>query len=162
LSLRAFLLPCLVLASCAGGARDVVPESRDVVKAEPAAASGDGYVYVARRSLGVVALAEARGIGEETASRAVDRIADKMDACALDLARQGKLVDGAVRVVAPVGTDGAIGALNVKLAPGNGVAANAILCVIAPLKLLAFPPAEGDAGARGLAIEAEWGKAPRQ
>jgi len=125
--------------------------------AAEAARRGEGYVYVARRSLGAVALADARGISDEVAAKAVDRVADQMQACASDLARQGRLVDGALRVVAPVGADGAIGALNLKLAPGNGVAANGLLCIVAPLKLVTFPPADGDAGARGLAIEATWG-----
>jgi hypothetical protein len=161
--LPAFMLHFLSLVSvaCGGGAKDIVPESRDVRVTDPAAIddaykkASDGYVYVARRSLGIVALAEARGMDDAVATRVIDRLADQLDACAATLAKQGKLVSGALRVVAPVTADGAIGAINLKLAPGNDVAANALLCLVAPLKLIAFPPA--DAGARGLAIEATWG-----
>ncbi len=152
-------------AACAGGAgRDVVPESHDVraatgsggAGAGPATApSPDGYVYVARRALGVVALAEARGLADDVARRAIDHLADALDACATDLGRQGKLAAGALRVVAQIGADGTVSGLNVKVAPE--ATANAILCLVAPLKLTSFPAAEGDAGARGIAIEATWG-----
>src|SRR5207245_6634815 len=119
--------------------------------------SAEGYVYVARRSFGVVALAEARGLGDDVAARAIDRLADTLEGCAIDLNRQGKLVDGALRVVASIERDGSVSGLNLKLEQGNGIAANALLCVVAPLKLLTFPAAEGDAGARGIALEATWG-----
>ena len=149
----------LATASCASNARDVVPESHDVRVSGNAASSTDGYAYVARRPLGVVALAEARGLPDADARRAIDHLADALDACATDLGRHDKLVDGAVRVVAQIAPDGSVSGLNVKV--GQAATANAILCVIAPLKLTAFPPSEADAGARGLAIEATWG-APKR
>jgi hypothetical protein len=152
------------LGACGGGgARDVVPASRDV-RGEAAAASAapaglDGYVYVAKRRHGVVALAEARGVSAETARRAVDRIADELEACAAKLEAEGKLApDGAGRVVAAIGDDGAVRGVNIKAAPGGVVAANLLVCVVAPVRTLTFPAQGG--GARGLAIEATWGAAP--
>jgi hypothetical protein len=143
----------------ASSARDVVPASHDVRVSGTAASTPEGYAYVARRPLGVVALAEARGLDDADARRAIDHLADALDACATDLGRRDKLVDGAVRVVAQIAPDGSVSGLNVKV--GQAATANAILCVIAPLKLTAFPALEADAGARGLAIEATWG-APRR
>ena len=106
-----------------------------------------------------VALAEARGLDDADARRAIDHLADALDACATDLGRHDKLVDGAVRVVAQIAPDGSVSGLNVKV--GQAATANAILCVIAPLKLTSFPASEADAGARGLAIEATWGSSKR-
>ena len=51
--------------------------------------------------------------------------------------------------------DGAIGGVSLRIDPGGGTPAVALLCLVAPIKLLSFPPA--DAGARGLAVEALWG-----
>jgi hypothetical protein len=92
---------------------------------------------------------------DAAASQAVDHLADALDACATDLGRNGKLVDGAARVVVRVGDGGAIDGLNVTLAPGSAVAANALLCLITPIKLMTFEPIDG--GARAFAIEAAWG-----
>jgi hypothetical protein len=149
---------CLLVAACGNG-RDVVPESHDVrtpvdVSPQTKPPASEAYEYVARRPLGTVALAEGRGLSTELSSGAVDRLADTLQSCAGELQRQGKLVSGAVRVVALIGQDGLVSGVNVKVAPG--AAANALLCVIAPLKLLTFPPSEADAGARGMAVEAAW------
>jgi hypothetical protein len=154
---RALPFVALALAACAGQARDVVPETHDTrVSPAPSAASSEGYVYVARRSHGLVALAESRGIAEDAARQLVDHLADELDACAARLAREGKLADGgAGRVVATLDADGSVRGVNVKAAPGPGVAANFLMCVVSPLRLASFPAA--DAGARGLAIEATWG-----
>jgi hypothetical protein len=149
-------LPCLLC--CAGGAgRDIVPESHDVrvLDAGRASESAEGYEYVARRPLALVALAEARGIEPEVARQAVERLADALDACATDQEHKGIHVHGAARVVAPVDASGMVGAPSVKIDPGAGVAESAVVCLVAPTRLLAFPPA--DAGARGIAIEALWG-----
>jgi hypothetical protein len=162
LTLKSLSAILLVAASACGGTRDVIPESRDVHVAAVDAGAGaapEGYVYVARRRHGAVALAEARGIDDGLASRVIDKLADQLEGCAGELEKKGQLSVGAVRVVAQVGLDGAVGGLNVKVAEGPGVAANALLCVVTPIKLLAFPLAEGDAGARGLAIEATWSRA---
>jgi hypothetical protein len=154
------LSSCAASVSCAGGgARDTVPESRDVrvVSAGPtAAASGQGYEYVARRPLALVALAEARGIAPDVARQAIDRLADTLDACATDHGRKGSRIDGAARVVAPIEPNGSVGAPSMVIDPGAGVAESAVICLIAPVRLLTFPPV--DAGARGMAIEALWGR----
>jgi hypothetical protein len=150
-----------VLAGCAGPSRDVVPESKEVqTAAPPPTLSPEGYVYVAKRRHGLIALAEARGIDEEGARGLVDHLADELEACAARLEREGKLADdGAGRVVAAVDAGGTIRGVNVKAAPGAAVAANFLVCVVAPLRLASFGPT--DAGTRGLAIEAAWGN-PRK
>ena len=154
---RALALCAIALHACAGSSRDVVPETHDVQGATPApSASPDGYVYVAKRPRGVVALAEARGMSDEAARQAIDHLADELDACAARLAGQKRLAkDGAGRVVAAIGADGTVQGLNVKAAPGENVAANFVLCVVSPLRMTIFPAA--DAGARGIAVEATWG-----
>ena len=145
-----------------GGSRDVATESRDIRGVDPADAPAqpakDAYEYVARRPLGTVALAEGRGLSREISQRATDRVADALQRCASDLAARGKLVKGAGRVVALIAPDGNLSGLQVKVAPGTDVAANAILCFIAPIKSLTFPVADADAGngQRGIALEAAW------
>jgi hypothetical protein len=161
-ALRYAALAALVglAAGCAAAStRDVVPESHDVREIDKGGSAAEGYAYVAKRPLGVVALAEARGLDDADARRAIDHLADALDACATELGRQGKLVDGAVRVVAQITPDGGVSGLNVKV--GQAATASAILCVIAPLKLTSFPATGADAGARGIAIEATWGSPTR-
>jgi hypothetical protein len=145
--------------SCApSGVRDVIPESRDVrvLDAGPAAEDTRGYEYIARRPLALVALAEARGIAPDVARAAVDRLADALDACVTERGRRSAHVEGAARVVAPIEQSGSVGAPSVRLDPGEGVAENAVVCLVAPVRLLTFPPV--DAGVRGIAIEALWGR----
>src|SRR5579863_2133601 len=71
----------LGLVACAPR-RDVVPETHDVQGAavDPSAArrTAEGYEHVARRALGIVGLAEARGIAAPVAAQAVDRVADAL------------------------------------------------------------------------------------
>lgn len=121
----------------------------------PDAKKDDAYVYVVRRRHGVVALAEARYMSDEDARAIVARIADELDRCAAGLEARGLLVEGAARVVAVAGPSGTP-ALNVRLAPGDAVAQNALLCLIAPVRATMLPlPTSG--AAPGLAIEATWG-----
>jgi hypothetical protein len=147
--------------ACAGGAgeggHDVVPESRDVRVGPGAGADGGaaGYEYIARRPLAVVALAEARGVDEAVARAAIERLADALDTCATTEGSKGTLVNGAARVVAQIAPDGTVAQTGLRVDPGAGVLQNAVLCLVAPVKMLAFPPT--DAGARGIAIEAIWG-----
>ncbi|MEO8874410.1 MAG: hypothetical protein ABI461_02390 [Polyangiaceae bacterium] len=148
---------CVALAVACGGGRDVVPETHDVRGDTKPAAQNGGYDYVARRPLGTVGLAEARGIAPDVAARAVDSVADALDACERDLRSQNRFVPGAIRIVAEVDDRGAVEGVNVKMSDDKGAAANAILCLVAPVRLLTFPPNPGDAGARGIAIEASWG-----
>jgi len=156
-----FALFFVLLAGCAGGegGRDIVPPYSDrVVDAGAPGPSDQAYEYVARRPLAVVALAESRGIAPAIAIAAVDRLADAMDACATDRARRGPLGDGAARVVGQIDPDGAVAGAAVRVDPGAGAAQAAVLCLVAPFKLLIFP--QVDAGVRGLAIEAIWGRVP--
>lgn len=147
----------LTLLACGGGGRDVVPASRDVVSDSRAPTGGaEGYEYVARRPLAIVALAEARGIESVTARAAVDRLADRLDACVTDQARNGGPVEGAARVIAQIDGAGTVAATRVRIDPGASSASTAVVCLVAPMKLLTFPPAAADG--RGIAIEAIWGK----
>jgi hypothetical protein len=147
------------LLSCAGApgeARDVVPESRDVQVLDAAAAGSQQYDYVAKRPLAVVALAEARGVDPLVARAAIERLADALDTCATGEGRKGTLADGAARVVAQIAPDGTIAGTSLRVDPGAGVAENAVVCLVAPLRMLTFPAVDG--GARGMAIEALWGR----
>jgi hypothetical protein len=152
---------CLWGAACGTG-RDLVPETHDVRGASVDLASPDaqdrgGYEYVAKRALCIVGLAEARGIEREVTTRTIDTLADSLEACAENLSGGGKLVDGAARIAAEVSAGGVPSGLALKVSPGGAVAANAILCFIAPFKLTSFPAVGPDAPPRGLAIEAAWG-----
>ena len=145
-----------VTAIACGNNRDVVPETHDV-HVDPKNQTEDGYEYVARRPLGVVALAEGRGMSPGVAASAVDRVADQMNDCVRDQASQNRLVPGAVRVVAQIDDRGTVAGLNISKLSQKEATATAILCVIAPIRLLILPPADADSGARGIAIEATWG-----
>jgi hypothetical protein len=155
----AVAIVALYAISCAGGGgRDTVPESHDVrvIDGGTTAEGAQGYEYVARRPLALVALAEARGIPPDVARQAIDRLADALDTCATDPGRRGAHIEGAARVVAPIEDSGAVGIPSVRIDPGVGVAESAVICLVAPVRLLTFPPS--DAGARGIAIEALWGR----
>lgn len=150
----------LVLAAlAAGGAcspkRDVVVGGgRDVTASD--AGAEPTYEHVARRPHGVVALAESRHMAREDAARLTDRLADALEGCASDLERRGTLVEGAARVVMVAGPSGYPAGLNVTLAPGAEVAANALLCVVAPVRATLLPPSSGDAGTPAMAVELTW------
>jgi len=146
--------------SCAGTHRDSVPESHDVTVQGPAPTGGaavrdEGYQYVAHRPLSVVALAEARGIDATAARVAIDRLADRLDACVADQSHSGTLPHGAARVVGELDADGKVAAVNVRADPGAGVATMAVLCLAAPTRMLTFEAGAGQG--RGFAIEALWG-----
>jgi hypothetical protein len=146
-----------VVVACGGGGRDVVQESRDVVaEAGAPGPTAEGYEYVAHRPLAVVALAEARGLDPAVARAAIEHLADRLDACVTDQGHNGTPVDGAARVVARIDATGNVAATQVRVDPGASGTSSAVLCLVAPLKLLTFPAGEGDN--RGLAIEAIWGR----
>jgi hypothetical protein len=135
----------------------VVPESRDRIVDGAAPGSPESYDYVARRPLGAVALAEARGIDEATARSAIDHLADALDGCVTERRRRGGLVAGAARVIVQIASDGEVAAAQLKMDPGlaPGATETAVLCLVAPVKMLTFHAV--DAGGRGIAIEAVWG-----
>lgn len=151
-------LVALYLLACSPSSspRDVVPESRDV-RSPPGTNNSEAYVHVARRPHGTVALAEARHMSDEDARMIVERIADELERCATGLEANNLLVEGAARVVAVAGPDGTP-ALNVRLAPGDAVARNALICIVAPVRATTLPAPRADA-TPGLAIEATWGPA---
>lgn len=154
----ALVLTAAVAAlACSPGPRDVAGENRDVrvVAGEADAGPGDAYAHVARRPRAVVALAESRHMRADEARAFTERLADDVEACASRLEERGELVDGAARIVAIAGPRGTAEGLNVRLAPGGAVAQNALLCLLAPLRALPFPPStDGQQG--GLALEVTW------
>jgi hypothetical protein len=146
------------LAGCSSTARDVVPVSRDlIVDGGAPPQSPESYEYVARRPLGAVALAEARGIESAAARRAIDHLADALDRCAAERGSRGGLIGGAARVIVRIASDGEIAGAQLKMDPGlaSGATETAVLCLLAPVKMLGFPAI--DSGTRGFAIEAIWG-----
>ena len=156
--LRPLLLSAAAIGACSpSGPRDVAGESRDVRvdPREAGAPAAETYVYIARRPHGVIALAEARNMSDEEAHEIVERLASELEACATRLEAERTLVEGAARIVAVAQPSGPPG-LNVRIAPGGAVAQNALMCLIAPVRAIAFPPATA-AGPPGMAIEATWG-----
>jgi hypothetical protein len=148
-------------AACSANARDVVPESRDTVVVPPAAGSAQpagGYEYVVRRPLALVALAEARGLPVDAARAAIDHLADALDACVTERSHGEGPASGAARLVAQIDDEGRIANTSLRVDPGAGVAPTAVMCLVAPARMLTFPPS--DASARGMAIEALWGRLP--
>lgn len=143
------------LSGCApAGPRDVSDRGHDVV-----ARPDEGYEWVVRTPHGVVALAESRGVPKDAAKRAVERLAQRFDACLADLEKKAPLAPGAARVIVPVDDGGLALQPLVKVSDsGAQTTATTVLCLVAPIRQLAFPPPgpAGDAGTRGLAIEASW------
>jgi hypothetical protein len=147
------------LAGCPAP-RDVVPDTRDQLVTRGAdgggGASTGAYAWVAKRAHGAIGVAGARNVDEETARAIVERLADDLEACARRLETQGSLVDGAARYVAAGGPRGAGEIGDMQLAPGSPVAANALLCLVAPVRAATFPAAS-DGGVPALLLEATWG-----
>jgi hypothetical protein len=146
----------LTLAACASS-RDVIPESHDVEQTKPA--SEGGYEYIAKRPLGVVAVAESRGLPREVVTAIADQMANSLDICITHLASEGRLIPAAARVATHIDKSGAPTGLTLTLTPGPGPTATALLCFVSPFKLLRFPSADVDPMSRGIALEASWGAA---
>jgi hypothetical protein len=155
------LVASAALMACGAGGDADRPEAPDgvgdirVYDAGPQRAPGS-YDFVAQRPYAIVGLAEARGLSKDVANATVDTIADTLDGCAKRLDAAGKLTSGAARVVAIIDKGGAVAGLKPTFSAGGGVEANAILCLVAPIKQLTFAPTSDDAQ-RGIAIEATWG-----
>ena len=159
----------VISTGCSPASRDVVPGGRDVRVAPSAdgsapAASNEAYVYVARRPHAAIGLVGAHFMSDADAHRLVDRLADDLEGCAGRLEERGALVEGAMQLVAASGARGNAEVTDMRLAPGGPVASNALECVVAPLRVLAFPAppkANANAGTPALAIEITWNPAPR-
>jgi hypothetical protein len=153
-----------MLTACPPSGRDVVPETHDVRGAVEDAAPAprkDAYAYVARRPHGAVGLVGAHFMSDADAQRFVDRVADDLEACAGRLEQRNGLVEGALQLVAVTGPRGNAEVTDIRYAPGGPVAANALECIVAPLRASTLPPAT-DAGTPALAIEATWGPVRRE
>ena len=152
----------LSVAACPSPARDVVPETHDVRSATPDASAPPPdqgpYAYVARRPHAAVGLVGAHFMSDAEAARIVDRVADDLESCARRVEQRGELVEGAVQFVAVTGSRGTAEVTDLRLAPGGPVAANALECIVAPLRATTLPAAN-KAGVPALAIEATWGRA---
>lgn len=133
--------------------QDVVPDTHEV-RADAGAPSPEGYVHVVKKPHVTMALAEARGIGDEAGAAITEALAARFEECAAKLQAEGQLVEGAARLVAVAGPTGRAEGFNLKLAPGGPVAQNALLCLMPPAKLVVFPDSDG--GQRGVAIECTW------
>ena len=135
-----------------------MPDSRDVrvgpdAGAPPDRGAPDGYAYVAKRPHAAIGLVGVRNGARPDAERIVDRIADDLEACAVRVEKRGELASGALQLVVMGGGNGNAEITDVRLAPGGPVAANALECVVAPLRASALTPSFT------LAIEATWGAA---
>jgi hypothetical protein len=137
-----------------GGPRDATEHTTDV--RVDAGGSEGTYAYVARRPRIAIGLAEARGASEAEAKGLVDRLADGAARCVAGLAREKKLVDGALRMVLSFDAGGLGATPEVVFAPGPAVTANGLLCLVAPARMLALAPNDG--GARAIALEVAWGE----
>lgn len=150
-----------VFACGPSGPRDVVPEpptaradaggapSNDVL------ASSDGYAYVARIPHGALGLVGTKQLRLEEATPLVDRLAGELEGCAARKEAQGSLSQGAASLVVVANANGSAAVSDLKLAPGGPVAADALECLVAPARAMAFPVTTSTA-LRALAIEATW------
>lgn len=148
----------VVVVSACSPPRDVVTDSHDVRVTSDASATPqrqDGYAYVTRRAHAAVGLIGARFMSEADAHRIVDRIADDLETCAKRLESRNDLVEGAVSLVAFTGPRGNAEISDIRFAPGGPVAANALECIVSPLRTTTFP-AVLKAGLPAVAIEATW------
>jgi len=152
-----FRLLVIAILSCApSGPRDVTEHTHDTTGQH----GQEGYEYVVKKPHGVVALAESRGISKDAAKDAIDRLAASFDNCLAKLEKQAPLKQGAARIIVPVDDVGLVSEPLVKLSdttPDTKV--TTLLCLVAPLKMLTFPPpgpGSPEAGTRGMAVEATW------
>lgn len=165
LALASALALGLAVTACPSPPRDVVPESHDVrgdvADAGPPPREDQGpYRYVTRRPHAAVGLVGAHFMSDADAQRIVERIADDLEACARRVEQRGELAAGAAQLVAVTGSRGTAEVTDLRLAPGGPVAANALECIVAPLRATTLPAAN-KAGVPALAIEATWGPAAR-
>jgi hypothetical protein len=152
-----FLVALAFVACAPSGPRDVTEQRRDVTTTK----GQDGYEYVVKTPHGVLAIAESRGVKKDDAKQAADRLAKAFDKCLGELEQKAPLKPGAARIIVPVDDGGLVGEPQVSsvsdASPETKV--TIVLCLIAPAKMMAFPPpgpASPEAGTRGMAVEATW------
>lgn len=128
-----------LLLSCSPP-RDVVPETHDVRGVVDASVpTDDQYVYVAKREHGVLGVVATKEMSVDDAKRIADHLADELESCARSLEPSGKLAVGAAKLTAGASQKGVGEIGEIRLAPGADVAANALLCIAAPIRSTNFP-----------------------
>jgi len=146
----ALALLWLVLGGCAAsGPHDVLDGTNHEVVVDAGAPRGGAYAYVARRALVAVGLADAKGLKDEDSHHVVDRLADEASAC---FKQRPRLEPGATRITLPIDEGGTTGAPETTFSPATS-AAIGMVCLLAPLRLMTFPPG----ASRSITIEAAWG-----
>ncbi len=147
----------LVAPAC-GGPKDTTEIGVSTHSQADAGPPKTGYDFVARRTLGSVAMAGAEGFEQAEMRALVEHVADELDRCAATFLKEGHLATGAVRVEGDVAGDGRLAAIDVRVSPGTDATKNAVLCVITPARQFPFSSAKRDAGtkARHFALEAVW------
>jgi hypothetical protein len=149
------LVLATALAAGCSPSRDIVPETHDVRVATQPDSGTAGYAYVAKRLHGTLALNGTKSLADEDAHRLLDKLADDFEACAARLEADGSLVEGAARFVVAAGPHGTGEVSEMQLAPGGPVAANALLCLVAPARASSF--AGGGGGAvPAILVDAAW------
>ena len=131
--------------------RDVVPETHDVRGADagPSPSAGD-YVYVATHPHATIGVVAVREMTAEDAKRIAEKLASDLEACALSLEPSGRLAVGAAKYTVGASQKGTGEIGEIRLAPGNDVAANALLCIAAPVRTTSFPQGSS------MLLEATW------
>jgi hypothetical protein len=119
----------------------------------------DPYVHLARRGLVTLGLAEARRIDTLEARAWVDALADKFQDCADRLAKEGRLSEGAMRLVMVFDGAGTPRGDTIRHSPGAATLATGLLCLVGPARTITISPAK-DVEQRGFAVEAHWGASP--
>jgi hypothetical protein len=146
-----------MLLGCGTRGRDTFTDAKSTRVQVPSAtvsAPADAYVYVARRLHGTVGLIGTRVLSLEEGQRMVDRIANDLETCLMARQQRGGLTAGAVQLVA-VGSARGTDVSDMRVSPG--ATADALECIVAPLRALPFPNAPTSDSVPALAIEASWG-----
>jgi hypothetical protein len=125
----------------------------------PAGPAGD-YLYIVKRGIVVVGLADEKRMGREVAEEITRKTADVFEACVTEQIPRGAPSQGAARAAVKLTDDGnVIGVLPRVDDVGNlPMVAVVLRCLKAPLTLMAYPAADADAGTgdRGFAVEVLW------
>jgi hypothetical protein len=121
---------------------------------------GGQYLYLVKRGIVVMGLADERRMGRAVAEDVTRKTADVFEACLTEQIPRGAPAQGAARAAVKMSDDGTV----IGVAPHVDDVSNLPLvavvlrCLKAPLSLMAFPAADADSGTgdRGFAVEVLW------